>query len=132
MDGYGMGGLKQRKKVGGGGCFGNIVYSESPFGSNNAFGGIFRKRLVGWNQYEASKKNRRRAIYERLQYYRPTNPRTAKQQANRTAFAEAMRAWQELPEDDKQYYRNLANGRPILGHNLFIKEFLEYAKNTTN
>lgn len=55
--------------------------------------------------------------------------RTAKQQAWREKFRQAMLAWNALPESDKQAWRERAAGRPVLGHNLFVQWWLNENKN---
>jgi len=60
-----------------------------------------------------------------MNLYRPFNPRTEKQQALRYLFAKGMRAWQCLSNQEKKRYRGAVEKLPLLGHNLFLKFFLE-------
>lgn len=53
-------------------------------------------------------------------YTIPRNPRTKVQQKNRTAFAEAVKLWQKLSDEDKSCYNLMAKGKPLTGYNLFI------------
>jgi|SRR5690606_17131724 len=55
--------------------------------------------------------------------------RTAKQQAWRDKFRQAMLAWNALPESEKKVWRERAAGRPVLGHNLFAQWWLNENKN---
>jgi hypothetical protein len=48
------------------------------------------------------------------------NPRSAAQQKNRTSFAEAVRTWQELSPEQKNFYNMKAEKKPYSGYNLFI------------
>lgn len=50
----------------------------------------------------------------------PRNPRTASQQKNRSAFAEAVKLWRELPPEEKSEYNRIAKGKPLSGYNMFI------------
>lgn len=58
-----------------------------------------------------------------MRFYRPTNPRTAPQQSNRTKFAQAVSAWQELTAEQKESYNARAKGKNYHGYNLFISEY---------
>ena len=53
-------------------------------------------------------------------YSIPRNPRTAAQQQNRATFADAVRAWQELPQSGKFMYNKMAMGQKSSGYNIFI------------
>lgn len=62
--------------------------------------------------------------YARI-YVNPSNPDTAAQRANRNLFAEAMKSWQALPEENKDRYRARARKLPMYGHNLYISEYMK-------
>lgn len=64
-------------------------------------------------------------IVVRMKYYRPTNPQTVPQQANRTKFADAMSAWQALTDEQKSAYTNRAKKLQLYGRNLFIREYYQ-------
>lgn len=53
-------------------------------------------------------------------YAIPHNPRTAAQQKNRAAFAEAVKLWQELSPGEKMIYKKKALRKSCRGYNLFI------------
>lgn len=55
----------------------------------------------------------------------PFNPRTEKQQANRRIFSRGMKAWESLPEQEKERYRGAVEELPLLDQSLFLKFFLE-------
>lgn len=76
-------------------------------------GGIYRMTKV---------KDRR--VCQRLPYYEPTNPQTAEQQAWRANFANAVAAWQNLTEEQKDVYNEKAKGKNYSGYNLFLSQFL--------
>lgn len=61
----------------------------------------------------------------RMKFYTPTNPRTVPQQANRQKFADAMAAWQELTDEQKDAYNVRAKKRGWFGRNLFIREYYQ-------
>lgn len=61
----------------------------------------------------------------KMRSYRPVNPRTTEQQANRTKFAQAMSAWGSLTEEQQQAYDKRARRVNLFGKNLFIREFYQ-------
>jgi len=60
---------------------------------------------------------------EKMPFYKPTNPRTPAQQANRQKFADAMFAWKNLTELEKERYNKEAKSKMLFGWNVFIKEY---------
>ena len=50
----------------------------------------------------------------------PKNPRTEAQQKNRVNFADAVKLWQGLSDEEKSKYNRMAAGKPLSGYNLFI------------
>ena len=61
---------------------------------------------------------------QKLPFYRPTNPNTAAQQANRSRFADAADSWNALSDSQKESYNVRARPLSITGYNLFLKETL--------
>ena len=57
-------------------------------------------------------------------HYRPTNPQTIPQQANRQKYADSILAWQGLTDSEKNVYNNNAKGKRMSGFNLFIREYM--------
>lgn len=57
--------------------------------------------------------------------FTPFNPRTERQQSWRKIFSLGIRNWQSLSKEEKERYREATKGLPLLGHNLFLKFFLE-------
>jgi hypothetical protein len=60
---------------------------------------------------------------EKMPFYVPSNPRTLAQQANRQKFADAMLAWKNLTELEKERYNKEAKSKMLFGWNVFIKEY---------
>jgi hypothetical protein len=52
----------------------------------------------------------------------PHDPKTGKQIANRSRFAELVRSWKELPESVKAEYNLKARNVPKTGLNIYIQE----------
>lgn len=71
-------------------------------------------------------------IYQRIQnvqikypYKKPTNPRTTLQQAHRARIRQAVWAWQDLTQIQKNFYRQKEPIRPIMsGYNYFISQYI--------
>ena len=61
----------------------------------------------------------------KMKFYRPTNPRTPAQEANREKFAAAMVAWQALTPEEKGVYNKRAKKRSMFGWGLFIREYYQ-------
>jgi len=61
----------------------------------------------------------------KMKFYRPTNPRTPAQQANREKFTSAMVGWQSLTELEKSVYNTRAKKRQMFGWGLFIREYYQ-------
>jgi len=64
----------------------------------------------------------------KMKFYRPTNPRTEKQQAHRQILAEAVALWKALPLSTKKEYNKKAYGKQMSGYNKFISEYLNQNK----
>ncbi len=67
----------------------------------------------------------RSKVYVR-RYVVPRNPDTEKQKETRSLFAEAVRAWQSISVNEKNYYNRMASGRMNRGrgYNLFISKYM--------
>ena len=87
--------------------------------------GIYQRRWNGYNNHSAKPKNQRKMYYMRMKYYRPTNPQTSKQQANRAKIARAVSAWHSLSASDRETWRELAKKNNRRGYNYFISEYLK-------
>lgn len=61
----------------------------------------------------------------KMRFYRPTNPQTVPQEANRAKFAAAMSAWQALTSDEKAAYTERAKRRGMFGWGLFIRDYFQ-------
>jgi len=83
-------------------------------GSNSIHKGVYQVRH-----------NSKGQVIAKTKYYRPTNPRTALQQANRTKFTNAMTAWGALTIEQKLAYTNRAKRRNMFGWSLFIREYYQ-------
>jgi hypothetical protein len=67
----------------------------------------------------------RQGYLQRCDYYTPTNPRTAPQQLWRKVFADAIKAWQALSEEEKDWWREEAKKRRMVGAHLFRSHYLK-------
>lgn len=117
--------LRSRGKIGGGSGFGFARYGHVHFGDTRPGGGIYRKKWTGYNQYGYAVGRKRRAIYQRMRYYRPTNPRSEQQQEQRGKLADAVVAWRELDPVEKSRYNERGKRINRAGRNLFISWYLK-------
>ena len=88
-------------------------YGQFKYGWNHPKWGIYQIRTRG------PKKRHVKMIH-----YRPTNPQTVPQQANRQIFADGIIAWQGLTDSAKSVYNNRAKKRRMSGYNLFLREYM--------
>jgi len=95
------------------GQFGDARYGKDFFGAIYRITGVWRrKRFSGGKKYLCQN------------YYFPTNPRSIPQQNNRTKFANAVLAWQNLTTSQKEYYNDRESGRKMSGYNIFLHNFM--------
>ncbi len=64
-----------------------------------------------------------RKLYMRL-YVKPTNPNTAAQRERRGAFREAVKAWQALPDEQRQEWNRSARREQRSCYNAFLSHCL--------
>lgn len=125
LGGQSMAGLAQKYSIGRSCGFGFIRFGSTQFGDSRYFSGIYQKRVTGYNQTGRIAGRPRRTYYVRMRTYRPTNPQTIPQQANRTKFADASSAWSLLTTVEKSVYNNRGKRRNRIGRNLFISEYMK-------
>ena len=103
-----------RKKVGRSASFGFGRRGHGRFGDSSRLAGVYQKRIAGGRSYTV-----------RMRYYRPTNPQSVPQQANRAKFSAAMSAWGGLTAGEKSAYNERAKKRQMFGWGLFIREYYQ-------
>jgi hypothetical protein len=64
-------------------------------------------------------------LHEVLPFYRPTNPRTIPQQANRSKFADAMSAWSLLTDLEKKPFKQKGQVLQMNGSNVFVSAYMK-------
>lgn len=105
------------------GC-GLYIAGNARCGENNQFGGIYQKRVTGYNNTGRKEHLPRKTYYVRMRSYAPTNPRTEIQQANRMKFAACGAAWKLLTDEQKAYYNAKVKRAGQLGYHFFVKEYM--------
>jgi hypothetical protein len=67
------------------------------------------------------------ALYQhKYKYFVPPNIRNVEGEPARTAFALAVRWWQNfVPQEMKDEYNRICKNKPLSGYNLFIREFVK-------
>lgn len=120
--------------------YGEAIYGESIFGSGSQqtlltdFGAVDYGEAI-YGDYNTTPVFEAYGIYQqrkckegvrtvRMKFYRPTNPRTEIQQANRQKMINAVLAWQNLTAEQKIQYNKRARGKHYSGYNLYLKEHL--------
>lgn len=124
LNGETMAGIGQTGSIRRGDGFGFIRLGHSTFGAVAHAGGVYQKRVTGYNNTGRKAHLPRKAYYVRMRYYRPTNPNTPAQQAGRSKFADAVAGWAALTAAEKEEYNKRAHKRSRRGRNLYISEYM--------
>ena len=124
LNGETMAGIRQTGSIRRGDGFGFIRLGHSTFGAIAHVGGVYQKRVTGYNNTGRKAHLPRNAYYVRMRYYRPTNPNTPAQQAGRSKFADAVAGWAALTAAEKEEYNKRAHKLSRRGRNLYISEFM--------
>jgi len=125
MNGEVMAGIAQHKKTGRSCGLGSMRVGFGYLGDNRKFQGVYQKRVTGYNQTGRIAGRPRRTYYVRLRSYRPTNPQTVAQQANRQKMADACVAWNMLTPVDKYGYNERGRRLNRIPRMIFISEYLK-------
>ena len=124
INGETMAGIRQTGSIRRGDGFGFIRLGHSTFGAIAHVGGVYQKRVTGYNNTGRKAHLPRKAYYVRMRYYRPTNPNTPAQQAGRSKFADAVAGWAALTAAEKEEYNKRAHKLSRRGRNLYISEYM--------
>lgn len=108
--------LDSRGKFGRGGGFGRVTFSYNFFGFYSIFSGIYSKKYYFGEPY-----------ISKMKFYRPTNPRTERQQNWRAIFATGKTLWDSLSAEEKEYYRKRGRNEKMTGYNFFMSNYLKQA-----
>lgn len=72
------------------------------------------------------RRHRKDGIFSiKMKFYRPTNPRTPDQQANRNKFKDAMTEWNSLTKEQRLPYTVKAKKQMLRPHNVFVREYYQ-------
>lgn len=110
--------------IGNGNGYGFARRGNALYGDSRGVAGIYQKRYTGYNQHGYIPGKKRAPYYVRMRFYRPTNPRTVAQQANRTKFQEAVENWQAMDDAQRAPYKARASRKGRRGRNLYIQEYM--------
>lgn len=124
LDGRAAPAVEIRGKLGRGSGYGFARRGSGVYGESASPGGIYQRRVTGYNQHGRIPGRPRVQYFVRMKSYRPTNPRTELQQAGRTKFQEAVETWQGMTEEERAPYKRRAVKKSRRGRNLFISEYM--------
>ncbi len=124
LNGTTMAGIRQTGTIRRGDGFGFIRLGHSALGASAYIGGVYQRRVTGYNNTGRKAHLPRKTYYVKMRYYRPTNPRTPAQQAGRSKFADAVAGWKALSPAEKQLYNTRGSRLGRRGRNLYISEFM--------
>lgn len=111
-------------KLSRGAGFGFIRCGSGKYGDQKRIGGIYQRRRRTTNAGNGSPKKHTKYILVKMRSYRPSNPQTVPQQANRTKFTAAVEAWALLTTEEKRAYNERATRKNRVGRQYFISEYL--------
>lgn len=117
--------LRTRGKYGGAGGYGFIRCGHAKFGQKAGEGGIVQSRVTGYNNRVRRTGDARKRYEVRMRYYRPTNPRTPAQQAQRAKLGAAWEAWRELAPVEKSRYIERGKKNNRMPHAIFISWYMK-------
>ena len=124
LDGTTMAGLRQTGTIRRGDGFGFIRLGHSALGASAYIGGVYQRRVTGYNNAGRKAHLPRKTYYVKMRYYRPSNPRTPAQQAGRNRFADAVASWKALSPAEQQQYNVRGSRHGRRGRNLYISEYM--------
>lgn len=116
--------IEIRGKLGRGSGYGFSRRGSGIYGESGGPGGIYQRRVTGYNQHGRIPGRPRRQYFVRMRSYTPTNPRTELQQAGRTKFQTAVEIWQGMTEEERAPWKARAVRKSRRGRNLFISEYM--------
>lgn len=122
--GRGFPALEQRGQIGTPGGFGFMVFGWTRFGDLFGFGGVYQRRVTGYNNYGIRPDLPRRTYFVLMRHSHSGNPQTEDQQAWRGNFAEAMQAWHDLTSQERDEIIEKARRAGRRPHNYFVSEYL--------
>lgn len=118
------------------GRFPHVDYITKKFGDDYTFSGLLGFGRLGYINlgrdcaldptfgiYRSRKVNGVVKLQQTV-FYRPSQPRTVDQQANRSKFADAVSSWQSLSDSDRDLWRRRAYSRHFSGYNLYLKSYM--------
>lgn len=117
--------LRTRGKYGGAGGYGFISCGHAKFGQPAGEGGIIQSRVTGYNNRIRRTGDARKRYEVRMRYYRPTNPRSPAQTAQRNKLGAAWQAWRELAPVEKNKYIKKGKQTNRMPHAIFISWYLK-------
>lgn len=114
-----------RGRIGVSAGVGNLALGVSHYGEERGVGGIYQKRVTGYNNKGRIPGRPRRTYYVRMRTYAPPNLNTPAQQKARQGMREAVAAWKQLTNEQQAAYnkRGIRTGRQ--GRHLFYSEYMK-------
>lgn len=106
--------LDARGSFGRSGGFGRIAFGFTYLGYYEWYAGIYQKKYYFGKPY-----------ISRMKFYRPTNPRTLKQQNWRAVCANGWTYWNSLTIEQKENYRIEGIKKRMSGANCFMSFWLK-------
>lgn len=117
--------LVQRGKIGNFSNYGLVSYGISLYGVTSKVAGIYQMRTCILGDSATGTKRKYKKLPIKMKFYRPDFVPSEQCLATRTNFANGAIAWNNLTNEQKLVYHERAKGKPLMGYNLFMKEYLQ-------
>lgn len=99
------------------------IWGPRQYGDQSNGGVEYGFAFCPWGIYQMMSIDGEKFLIRR-DFYSPSNPQTAAQQANRGTFSDAVAGWQSLTDAEKKGYNKRAQGKNLSGYNLYISEYM--------
>jgi hypothetical protein len=119
-----MAGIHQTGKMDYSNGYGFAVCGSSRYGDHRLQGGIYQKRVTGYNHTGRIPGRPRKVYYVKMRSYAPTQRDTPAQLATKNNFRAARAAWGALDDAEKTKWQRKAARHGRLGWRLFMSEYL--------
>ena len=110
--------------------YGYFEYGQTPpihgpgqYGYCQYAAGGYGEAWTKWGIYQIRTRSRSQKNIKEA-FYIPANPQTEIQQTNRNKWKEAVASWNGLTDIQKEVYNEKAKGKPLTGHNLYVKQYM--------
>lgn len=104
--------------------YGAFGYGGEEYAHAVDLAGIYQVRRERTKYLIKGEKETGKSYGRKSRFYIPKNPQSENQMARRGIFASGVSSYQALSEGEKASWKEKAEGLPLSGFNLFMREYL--------